>query len=114
MQNTRPSRSKTKHSTVNMDPIVESTSSDAMYNKLHKDIEETSEATVKITKQSESEELGHLFSSRAVVADSDSVAEPVVAPATNCTYTDHVVDKKMIDIDNNNEKHIDHGKQAGL
>lgn len=27
---------------------------------------------------------------------------------TNGTYIDHVIDEKLVDIDNNNEKHIDH------
>lgn len=29
------------------------------------------------------------------------------------TYTDHVIDEKLVDFDNNNEKRIDHVEQQG-
>lgn len=108
---------------------MESTTSEIVFNKPSSDTVATSEVLSQIKKQSISVESVH-SASLVAIADTAPDAIPDVipevtsevtpdtapdgAPSSNRTYINHVIDEKMIDIDNNNEKPIDHGDQEGL
>lgn len=98
---------------------MESTTSDiVVYSKPSTDNVNTSVVSKQIIKRSVADESDDVVVPVVVVvaaADAERAADPAaVAPANNCTYIDHVVDKKITDIDNNNEQLIVPGNQAGL
>lgn len=119
-------RSKTKYSVASTDAIVESTTSEVVHSKASSDIVGTSEVLSQIKKQSVCEyesihSAGHVAIPDAApdVApdaspDGNPDAAPNATPSTNRTYINHVINEKLIDIDNNNEKPIeDRGDQEG-
>lgn len=123
-------RSKTVHSTstvASRDAVVESTTNELVYSRPTSDIVETSEVLKQIKKRSISIESIHSAglvvaaaapevipaASSDVASDATAVATSDATPSANGTYMNHVIVEKMIDIDNNNEKVIDHGDQAG-
>lgn len=119
-------RSKPKYSVASTDAVVESTTNELVYNQPSSEIVETSEALIQVKTRSASiEESIHSASivagpvegipAASPVDDASDVVMPDATPSVNGTYMNHVIDEKATDIDNNNEKIIDHGNdQEGL
>lgn len=112
-------RSKnTTHSTVtSRDAVVESTTNDIVYNVPSSDMVEPPAVLKQIKKRSISIEPVHSAVPEVIPAASPDAASDAIhdaTPSANGTYMNHVMDEKIVDIDNNNEKLIDHGHQEGL
>lgn len=92
-------RSNPKYSVTSTNALVESTTTELGYSKIASDIGGISEVS----------------SNRCARTISIESVNSITNNDLNGTsYIGHVIDEKLVDIDNNNEKRIDHAEQQGL
>lgn len=92
-------RSNPKNSVTSTNALVESTTTELGYSKIASDIGGISEVS----------------SNRCARTISIESVNSITNNDLNGTsYIGHVIDEKLVDIDNNNEKRIDHAEQQGL
>lgn len=90
-------RSNPKYSVTSTNALVESTTTELGYSKISSGIGGISEVSDR----------------RARTISIESV-NSITNDLNGTPYIGHVIDEKLVDIDNNNEKRIDHAEQQGL
>lgn len=106
-------RSKTKYSVASTDALVESTTNEIVYNK-SSSVEATKVSIVEPVHSAGLNAAPEVISAASPVVASDATPDAAATPSANGTLHDHAIVENNIDIDNNNEKLIGHGEQAGL